>query len=572
MLSRRSVASLLFFPCIFSLLPARSVAGQPPAAAPVRAKHGIVSCDSEPAARVGIEIMQKGGNAVDAAVAVALALAVTYPTAGNLGGGGFMVIRLADGKTTAIDYREVAPLAASRNMYLDAKGNLIPNASLRGYRASGVPGTVAGLARALQKYGSLSWREVVEPARKLAAEGFPLSQPLAADLRSDKNLSRHPESRRIFQRDGKYYAEGEMWRQPDLAATLERLRDNGPREFYEGETARRIAEDMKANDGLITLEDLKTYRAIEREPLRGTYRGYEILTMPPPSSGGIALLEMLHILERYDLAKLGANGSEKAHRLIEAMRRAFADRAEFLGDPDFTKVPVAALLSRKYADERANTIDLKRATPSSQIRHGRPTGYESTQTTHFSIVDAQGNAVSNTYTLNFGYGSGVTARGTGILLNNEMDDFAAKPGTPNGFGLVQGEANAIAPRKRPLSSMTPTIVLKESRLFGIVGSPGGPTIINTVLQILLNLIDHKMNIRQALEAPRLHHQWLPDEVRYEPFALAPDVQAALKAKGHRLASEPGVIGIAHGIVIDLKTGTRTGWADPRWSDGRALGY
>jgi gamma-glutamyltranspeptidase/glutathione hydrolase len=531
----------------------------------------MVSSDSALASQVGVDILKGGGNAVDAAVAVGLALAVTHPPAGNIGGGGFLLYRRADGRTFVIDYRETAPAKATRTLYQNRQGDLIPEASTIGYRAVGVPGTIAGFALALQKHGTMTWRDVIEPARKLAADGFPISHALAEDLKETDHLARFPESRRIFHRNGRYYTEGEIFRQPDLADTLKRLRDGGPREFYEGETAKRIADDMTAHSGLITADDLKTYKPVEREALRGMYRGYEIITMPPPSSGGIALLQMLGMLEAHDLNMLGFGSSRATHLLIEVMRRAFADRATYLGDPDFVSVPVAGLLDKAYIAQRATSIDLARATPSSEIREGKPAGYESPQTTHYCVVDAQGNAVSNTYTLNLSYGSGVTARRTGILLNNEMDDFASKPGTPNAFGLIQGERNAIAPNKRPLSSMTPTIVAKEGKLFAVVGSPGGPRIINTVLQVMVNLIDHRMNIRQAIEAPRIHHQWMPDRVSQERFALSPDTQSALQTLGHTLADTPSGIGIAHGIVVD-PTGLRTGYADPRWSVGAAIGY
>jgi len=548
---------------------------QPSAASrpPVRARHGMVASASEIASRVGVDILKRGGNAVDAAVAVGLALAVTYPVAGNLGGGGFMVIRMSDGRVAAIDYRETAPAKAHRNMYLDKDGNLIPDASTIGYLAAGVPGTVAGLALALERYGTMKWRDVVEPARKLAAEGFTVSYALARSLRGEADLlKRFPESRRIFLRDERFYEEGETFKQPELAAVFQRLKKRGPSEFYQGRTAQLIAEDMKANGGLITLEDLKSYRPVIRQPLRGTYRGYEIITMPPPSSGGVALLEMLNILEHYNLEAMGHSSSEKYHVMIEAMRRAFADRAEFLGDPDFVKVPVAGLTSKKYAAELMKSIDISQATPSARIGHGQPAAYESEATTHFSVIDRMGNAVANTYTLNGGYGSGVTVPGAGFLLNNEMDDFAAKPGAPNYYGLIQGEANSVQPRKRPLSSMTPTIVLKDGKLYFVIGSPGGPTIINTALQVIVNIIDHKMNIQQAIDAPRLHHQWLPDVVRYEPYGLARDVMDALKAKGHQFTDRPRNMGDAEGIMIEMETGARLGASDPRSADARAIGY
>ena len=397
---------------------------------------------------------------------------------------------------------------------------------------------------------------MLEPACRLAENGFTVSKSLACGLRNTRALRQFEESRRVFQNGGAFYNEGDLFKQPDLAATLRRLQKEGPGEFYTGETARMIAADQAEHGGLITLKDLAAYRAVERAPLRGRYRGHEIIAMPPPSSGGIALLEMLHILEPYDLAALQSGAVRTDHLLIETMRRAFADRAEFAGDPDFVKVPVAALTSERYAANVAATIDLEKATPSARIGHGRPARYESPETTHFSVVDAAGNAVSNTYTLNMGYGSGVTVKGAGFLLNDEMDDFAAKPGTPNGFGLIQGEANAIAPRKRPLSSMTPTIVLKEGRLLLVTGSPGGPTIITTVLQTLIHVIDHKMDLPQAVAAPRLHHQWMPDEVRAERSALTDENRARLEAMGHRFAARAGAAGEVSGRRGEHSAGAR----------------
>ncbi|MEP6822300.1 MAG: gamma-glutamyltransferase [Chthoniobacterales bacterium] len=430
---------------------------------PVRAPHGMVASAERSASEIGLKVMQRGGNAVDAAVAVAFTLAVTFPQAGNLGGGGFMLVRLADGKADAIDYREMAPGGATREMYLGAEGELLQGdgSSTVGYRAVGVPGTVAGMELALKKYGSgkLTWAELIEPARKLAVDGFVVSQQMAKLLTDSHDLlAGNRESRRIFLRDGKPFREGDILKQPELAATLARLQENGAREFYEGETARLLAEDMKEHAGLITQEDLRNYVAKERTPLRGTYRGYGIITMPPPSSGGAVLLEMLNILEGYDLKKLGPFSSEYYHLLVEAMRRAYADRAEFMGDTDFGAVPVAGMIDKAYAKERRSTIDLDHASRSNEIGAGKPPNETAPQTTHFTIVDAAGNAVSNTYTLNGWFGSGVTARGTGVLLNNEMDDFTSKPGAPNMFGALQSERNAIAPKKRPLSSMTPTFV------------------------------------------------------------------------------------------------------------------
>ena len=544
---------------------------------PVRARHGIVASTNEVASQVGVEIMKRGGNAVDAAIAVAFALAVTHPAAGNLGGGGFMMIRLKDGRTTAIDYREMAPGAAHRNIYLDKNGNLIEGegGSLVGYRAAGVPGTVRGMELALKKYGSgkLTWSQLVEPARQLAGRGFTVTHELARSLYGNREyLEKYAETKRIYLKSGKFYEEGELFRQPELAATFTRLQRFGPNEFYEGETARLIVADIKRNHGLMTMEDLRGYVAKERTPVRGNYRGYEIISMPPPSSGGAVLIQMLNILEGFDLQKLEASSSDRYHLMAEAMRRAFADRAEYMGDTDFVKVPVPGLIDKAYAATLRATINTERASTSEEVRAGRPAGYESEETTHFTVVDADGNAVSNTYTLNNSYGSAAVAKGTGILLNDEMDDFAAKPGTPNLYGLIQGERNAVAPKKRPLSAMTPTIVLrKDGSLWFTIGSPGGPTIINTVLCVITNVIDYEMNIQQAIDFPRIHHQWLPDELVGEPFGLSGDTQKALTARGHKLA-KLRYLGDAEGIMIEEKTGVRLGATDPRRSDGLAIGY
>jgi len=543
---------------------------------PVRARHGMVASTNQVASQVGVEIMKRGGNAVDAAIAVAFALAVTHPAAGNLAGGGFMMIRLKDGRTTAIDYREMAPGAAHRDVYLDKNGNLIEGegGSLVGYRAAGVPGTVRGMELALKKYGSgkLTWAQLVEPARQLAGRGFVVTHELAASLYGNREyLEKYAETKRIYLKDGKFYQEGELFRQPELAATFARLQRFGPNEFYQGETARLIVADMKRNNGLMTMEDLRGYVAKERAPVRGNYRGYEIISMPPPSSGGAVLIQMLNILEGFDLQKLEANSSDRYHLMAEAMRRAFADRAEYMGDSDFVKVPVAGLIDKAYAATLRATIT-ERASTSAEVRAGRPAGYESDETTHFTVVDADGNAVANTYTLNNSYGSAAVAKGTGLLLNDEMDDFAAKPGTPNLYGLIQGERNAVAPKKRPLSAMTPTIVLrKDGSLWFTIGSPGGPTIINTVLCVITDVIDYDMNIQQAIDFPRIHHQWLPDELVGEPFGLSGDTQKALEARGHKLA-KLRYLGDAEGIMIEEKTGIRLGATDPRRSDGAAIGY
>jgi gamma-glutamyltranspeptidase/glutathione hydrolase len=544
---------------------------------PVRAPHGIVASTSEIASRVGVDVLKQGGNAVDAAIAVAFALAVTHPAAGNLGGGGFMMIRMRDGRTSAIDYREMAPAAAHRDVYLDKEGKLIEGegGSLVGYRAAGVPGTVRGMEMALNKYGSgrFSWAKLVEPARRLAAEGFIVNDSLAGSLRHNSDyLSQYDETKRIYLKGGSYYSEGERFRQPDLAATFSRLQRLGPNEFYQGKTAQLIVADMKRHKGLMTLEDLRGYVAKERVPLRGTYRGYEVISMPPPSSGGAVLIEMLNILEGFDLTKVEAASSDRYHLMTEAMRRAFADRAEYMGDSDFVKVPVAGLIDKAYAEKLRATIDIQRASASAEVRAGRPAGYESEETTHFTVVDAAGNAVANTYTLNNSYGSAAVARGTGVILNDEMDDFAAKPGTPNMYGLIQGERNAVAPRKRPLSAMTPTFVLrKDGSLWFTIGSPGGPTIINTVLCVVMNVVDFGMNIQQAIDAPRIHHQWLPDELVFEPYGMSGDTQASLNKRGHKLG-KPKYLGDAEGIMIEEKTGIRLGATDPRRSDGLAIGY
>jgi len=539
---------------------------------PLRARHGMVTSTSPIASRIGVDIMRRGGNAVDAAVAVALALAVTWPSAGNIGGGGFMLVRKADGTAEAIDYREKAPLASTRDMYLDASGNVIKGASTEGYKAVGVPGTIAGLVLAHKRYGSLKWAELVEPARKLAAEGFRISYYLARSLRNKTTIQKlqpFAESRRVFQRNGKFYDMGDLFVQPDLAATLARIKAD-PADFYTGETAKRIVADMRAHGGLVTMNDLKTYTPAIRKPLRTTYRGNEIITMPPPSSGGVALIEMLNMLEPMDLKSMGWHSSKYTHTIVEVMRRAFADRAQYLGDTDFVKVPVNGLISRKYAEERAKTIDPTRATSSKELAAGDPAPYESFETTHFTIVDDAGNVVTNTYTLNDLFGSGVTAKGTGVLLNDEMDDFTSKPGVPNVYQLIQGEANAIQSRKRPLSSMTPTIVTRDGKVVLAIGSPGGPTIINTVLQVLLNVLDFDMDVQQAISAPRFHHQWLPDEIFWEPYEFNQDTREALEKMGYQFREKPASLGDAQGIQID-SSGMRLGASDPRLG-GSPAGY
>ncbi len=540
---------------------------------PVRESHVMVASVSEIASRVGAEVMKRGGNAVDATVAVALTLEVTWPEAGNLGGGGFMLIRKADGTEEVIDYRERAPLAATRDMYLDASGNIIKDASLVGYKAIAVPGTVAGLALSHKRHGKLPWADLVEPARKLAAEGFPVSQYLARSLRVKQTVERFqkfPESWRIFGRNGKPYEAGETFVQPELAATLARIQKD-PADFYRGETARMIVADMQSHGGIVTAEDLARYQPVLRTPLHGTYRGYEIVTMPPPSSGGIALIEMLNMLEPYDLKSMGWHSSQEVHTMVEVMRRAYADRAKYLGDSDFVRVPAAGLMSRAYADQRRRDIDAAHASDSKAIGAGEPARYESPQTTHFTIIDGEGTVVANTYTLNESYGSAVTVPGAGFLLNDEMDDFTSKPGVPNTYGLIQGEANAIAPQKRPLSSMTPTIVLKDGKVLFAVGSPGGSTIINTVLHVIINVVDFGMNIQEAIDGPRFHHQWLPDKISWEPFEFSRDTGNALEKMGHAFKEKPEFIGDAHAIAVDPRDGARLGASDPR-RGGVAVGW
>jgi gamma-glutamyltranspeptidase/glutathione hydrolase len=545
---------------------------------PVRAKHGIVASQHELASKIGVEVMKKGGNAVDAAVAVALALAVVYPEAGNLGGGGFMLIRFKDGKTAAIDYREMAPLAASRNVFIDNEGNLIKGegSSTVGYRASGVPGTPAGLDLAYQKFGSkkIPFKDLVEPARLLAQNGYVLSYRQTELFNSYKNtLEKYEDSKKIFLNGGTMFEENDVLKQPELAATLGRIQKLGlAKEFYTGQTARLIADDMKRNKGLITLEDLKNYQAKERTPLQGTYRGYPVITMPPPSSGGIVMLQILNMLENYDLRKMGYNSAQKYHILAEAMRRAFADRAEFMGDPDFAKVPTAQLIDKNYAKKRAETINPTLASRSEEIKAGEITFAEGTETTHFTVADADGNIVTNTFTINDLYGSRVTAKGTGILLNDEMDDFAARPGKANMFGLIQGENNSVQPKKRPLSSMTPTIVLrKDGSPWFALGARGGPRIITAVLQSVVNMIDYDMNIQEAIDAPRIHQQWFPDEIVYEPLGMSPDTLKILENLGQKFADRPANIASATGIAIEQNTGIKFGAIDSR-SDGEAIGY
>ncbi len=539
---------------------------------PVRARQGMVGSTEEHASRAGLQVLQRGGNAVDAAVAVGFALAVTHPAAGNLGGGGFMVIRLADGRETTIDYREVAPAAARRDMFLDPAGEPVADRSRVGPLAAGVPGSVAGLALAQRRYGRLPLATVVAPAIALARDGFEVSWALAESLTGAGSLlATYPASARAFQRaDGSMPTQGDRLVQPDLARTLTLIAQQGPHAFYRGAIADLIVAEMTRSGGLITKADLAAYSPRERPPIVGSYRGHRIVSMPPPSSGGIALVQLLNILEAYPLADYGHNSSRSMHLIAEAARRVYADRSEWLGDPDFFNVPVAGLISPRYAEALRGGISETRATPSRDVKPGLPRTYESSETTHYSVVDADGNAVATTTTLNGSYGNGQVVPGAGFLLNNEMDDFSAKPGTPNMFGLIGGEANAVGPGKRMLSSMTPTIVVKDGRTRLVLGSPGGSRIITTVLQVVLNVVDFTMDVQEAVDAPRFHHQWLPDVIRLEPQGFPADVVTALEAMGH--TTEVGAdMGDVHAIMIDQASGLRLGASDPRL-DGRTLGY
>jgi gamma-glutamyltranspeptidase/glutathione hydrolase len=509
-------------------------------------RDAAVVSDSLIASDVGAEIMKRGGNAFDAAAATGLALAVTYPAAGNLGGGGFMVARLESGETVSLDFREVAPLLANRDMYLGKDGEPTQD-SVVGYRAVGVPGSPAGLFELHKKYGKLKWTSVVEPAIRLAERGFTVHRSLHRGIQSERALlAKFPASSSQFLPKGSPPAWGSTLKQPDLGKTLRRLQARGADGFYRGETANLLVSAMKSNGGLIRHEDLVQYRPQWRKALIGRFRGYEIATMPPPSSGGIALLQMLGMLEKDDLSS-GPGSVNVVHLQLEAMKRAFADRAIHLGDPDFHQVPIAGLLSEATIQAHRNGILRDRATPSDQITSFIPEINEGENTTHFSIVDAAGNAVAITTTLNTSFGSGVVAPGTGFLLNNEMDDFAAKVGRPNSYGLLQGEGNAIVPKKRPLSSMTPTIVSRNGRTILVLGSPGGPTIINTVFQTILNVLVHRQDVGTAVAWPRLHHQWQPDAVRWEPFSLTGDAKERLTTMGHKFESSPRSMGSCHAI-------------------------
>lgn len=583
-LPRRSTTPLLTAGLLFL-----TVAVCPASTHPVHAQHAMVVTVHQLASEVGVEILQAGGNAVDAAVATGFALAVVHSPAGNIGGGGFMLVHMADGKTHFLDYREKAPAAATRDMYLDASGQVIPGASEVGYKSIAVPGSVAGLTYAEQKYGKLTLKQVMAPAIKLAREGFPLTWE-EADWMHDQYLARFPESHRVFQRNGDYYNAGETFQQPDLARTLERIAAN-PDDFYHGSLARELAAAMQKGGGLITADDLAHYEVKERVAVRGTYRGYDVISAPPPSSGGTVLIEALNILEGYDLARMQNRSAQSIHFTTEAFRRAFMDRAEFMGDPDFSRVPVAQLIDKKYANAWRESIDPVHATPSKELKRpgifseletyasAQPVAppHEGNHTTHYSVIDKEGNAVAVTTTINDWFGSRVTADGLGFLLNDEMDDFSAKPGVPNADGLVQGAANAIGPGKRPLSSMTPTIVLHNGKTVMVLGSPGSSKIITTVANVLLGMVDYGLNLQEAVNAPRFHNQWLPDVLNVEK-TLSPDTQNLLRSMGYKIQ-----IGLGEGdsnaywsdaecIAVDEKSGQRLGATDVRNSNGKAMGY
>jgi len=537
---------------------------------PARARKGMVVSQHFLASQVGAEVLWDGGTAVDAAVATAFALAVTHPAAGNLGGGGFLLYRPASGEPVAYDFRETAPAGSTAKMWLKEDGTYDPDRHHESHLAVGVPGTVAGLHMAWKEQGKLPWRRLVEPAIVIAREGFVVTDTLARSLREIlPDMKKYPASVAQFSRQGVPYEQGDLLQQPDLARTLERIAREGPDGFYRGETARLIEQEMKSGGGLVSRADLEAYRALRRAPLRGTYRGYDVLSMPPVSSGGVALVTMLNVLEGYDLAKEGPGSAVNVHRITEAMRRAYADRARYIGDPEFNRdIPVARLVSKEHAGTLRKTIDERRASVSDPTRFEWRA--ESDDTTHLTVVDADRNAVSMTYTLEDSYGSKILVPGAGFLLNNEMGDFNAGPGLTDRTGLVGTEPNLAAPGKRMLSSMTPTILARDGKLFMTIGTPGGRTIINTVLLAILGVVDFEMNVQEAIDAPRFHHQWLPDELRFEKFGLSPDTRAALAAKGHTLV-EIGGQGVAQAILYDVKADLLEGASDRRDRDGAAIG-
>jgi len=537
---------------------------------PVVNKNGMVATQHHLATQVGVDILEKGGNAIDAAVGVGFALAVVLPRAGNLGGGGFMLVFNAElEKTAAINYREMAPADSDRDMYLDADGNVDNDKFNQSYHSVGVPGTVYGMAYALETYGTMSLAEVIAPSIKLAREGFEVTHDLSAALKNyEERLKASPEAEKIFYKGDSFYEPGDILIQKDLAWSLEQIAQHGLEAMYGGKLGKMLSKDIKKNGGVINIEDFKNYAAAETEPVWGTYRGYKIASMPPPSSGGLHVIQMLNILESYPIDSLGHNSAETIHLMAETMRLAFADRSEHLGDPAFWEVPMKGLTSKMYAAELREKINRDQAGDSQKVAPGRPQDFESEETTHFSIVDRFGNTVSNTYTLNFSFGSGLVAKGTGILFNNEMGDFSAKPGSANAYGLIGGEANAVEPGKRPLSSMTPTIVFKDGKPFIVTGSPGGSRIITTVLQVIMNVIDHNMNIAEATHAARIHHQWYPDILYYETV-LNIDTRNLLSAKGHNI-SQRNAMGSTQSIM--LIDGLLFGASDPRRPDAATIGY
>lgn len=537
---------------------------------PVIARNGMVATEQELASQVGLDILKAGGNAVDAAVAIGFALAVTLPNAGNIGGGGFMMVHDAKtGDYVALDFRETAPGSASRDMYLDAQGNVVDGKSLHTHAAVGIPGTVAGMTHALERWGTMPLSRVMAPAIALAERGYPVSDTLARMLKAEADtMGRWPATRAIFWKDGVPLRVGDRLVQKDLAQSLRLIAQKGPDAFYQGEIAQKIVADSQRHGGLIRAEDLRDYQPIERKPVRSSYRQYEVVTMPPPSSGGIHLVQMLNMMEAWPIGQWGHNSAQTVHHMAEAMKLAYADRSEYLGDPDFVGIPQTGLTSKAYAASLRQGISAAQARGASQIRPGKPQPYESDQTTHYSVMDQQGNAVAVTYTLNTNFGTGIVAPGTGILLNNEMDDFSAKPGVPNAYGLVGGDANAVAPGKRPLSSMTPTFVLKDGKPWLVTGTPGGARIITTVLQTINNGIDHGMNPAEAAASVRFHHQWTPDELRVERGFPADTIEL-LKQRGQNVVVKPAM---GRTQTIQRQDGELWGWSDPRNPDGRTLGY
>jgi gamma-glutamyltranspeptidase/glutathione hydrolase len=537
---------------------------------PVVGRRGMVATEQKLASKIGLDILQAGGNAVDAAVAIGFVLAVTLPNAGNIGGGGFMLVYDAQTRQSiALDFRETAPADAYRDQYLDAAGNIIAGKSLFSHAAVGVPGTVAGMVHALQRWGSMPLAEVMQPAIALAENGYPVSATLAKGLHYSANtMGKWPATRAIFWKHGTPLKAGDKLVQPDLAHSLKLIAREGAAAFYTGEIAHKIVADMAKNNGLLTFEDLKNYQVIERQPVHGTYRGYEIVAMPPPSSGGVHLIQILNMIERWPLKAWGHNSAQTIHHMTEAMKLAYADRSQYLGDPDFINIPLAGLTSKTYAATLAAQINPDYARPANDIQPGQPYSYESDQTTHFSVVDSAGNMVAVTYTLNTNFGSGIVVPGTGILLNNEMDDFAIKPGVPNVYGVIGGEANAMEAGKRPLSSMTPTLVLREGKPWLITGSPGGPRIITTVLQQIVNAIDFAMNPAEAASATRFHHQWTPDELRIEK-GISFDTLRLLQQKKHQIVTKPTM---GRTQTIQLHGNELWGYSDPRNPDGATLGF